>query len=193
MFGFFGLGFLLFAAVIAIAVWIAVKSGQQGSTKLGGFAGCAIALALLVVAGIGAVGCTAIALLNTPNEMVQRGPVKRFELKWDDEHGLHGGESAQEEKGPPRDSKHAVSLRFELDGVDPGQVTRWIREHTDSDIPYTISTTTTIDGEERTVHLEISLPISDDEVRRMREDFHRDFPDLRLPVSVEVEIRRDED
>ena len=28
---------------------------------------------------------------------------------------------------------------------------------------------------------------------RIREDFRRDFPNLRLPASVEVEIRREDD
>lgn len=191
MFGFFGLGFLFFAAVLAVAVWLAVRSGEKGSTKLGGFAGCAIALALLVIAGLGALGCTAIALLNTPNELVRRGPVKSFELHWDDEHGLHEEADAEDAEPGQLDPGHAVSLRFEIAGVEPGQITRWIREHTDSDIPYTITTGTGADGS--VVHLDVSLPITGEEVRRMRADFHRDFPDLRLPVSIKVELEHEDD
>ena len=63
-------------------------------------------------------------------------------------------------------------------------------EHTDSDIPYTITTGTGENG--AVIHLDVSLPITGDEVRRMREDFHRDFPDLRLPISVEVELEHDD-
>lgn len=191
MFGFFGLGFLFFAAVVAVAVWLAVRSGEKGSTKLGGFAGCAIAVALVVSAGMGALGCTAIALLNTPNEIVQRGPVKRFQFRWGEDHREHHATETEEAEAPEQDPEHAVQLRFEIEGVEADEVARWIREHTDSDIPYAISTTTTIDGEERLVHLDVSLPISEDEVRRMREAFHRDFPDLRLPVSIDVELRTD--
>lgn len=190
MFGFFGLGFLLFATIVAVAVWLAVRSGEKGSTKLGGFAGCAIALALLVIAGLGALGCTTIALLNTPNEMVQRGPVKSFEFHWDDEHGLRH-EVGDEDEWEARDEDSAVRLRFEIQGVEPGQVTRWIRENTDGDVSFTI--TTSEDEEGKVVHLDVSLPISEDEVRRFREDFHRDFPDLRLPESIKVELRHEDD
>jgi hypothetical protein len=56
MFGFVLLVFLLLATILAVGVFLAFKSGEQGKTKLGGFAGCAIALALLVIAGLGAVG-----------------------------------------------------------------------------------------------------------------------------------------
>ena len=196
MFGFFGLGFLFFAAVVAVAVWLAVRSGEKGSTKLGGFAGCAIALALLVIAGLGALGCTAIALLNTPNEIVRRGPVKSIELHASDEHGSHGqlekaDEGADEDEAPETDSEHAVSLRFVIEGVEPGQITRWIREHTDGDVSYSITTGAGEDG--NAVHLDISLPITDRELHRMRADFHRDFPNLRLPESIKLELHHDHD
>ena len=190
MFGFFGLGFLFFCTIVAVGVWLAVKSGEQGSTKLGGVAGCAIAFALLVIAGMGALGCTAIALMNTPNEIVRRGPVKRFEMRWGDEHGHEHGD-ADEEGVPAPDPEHAITLRFELEGVEPSQITSWICDNTDHDVPYTI---TTVAGEDGTLlHVDVSLPITAEEVRRIREDFRRDFPNLRLPASVEVEIRREDD
>jgi len=192
MFGFFGLGFLFFCTIVAVGVWLAVKSGEQGSTKLGGVAGCAIAVALLVIAGMGALGCTAIALMNTPNEIVRRGPVKRFEMHWGDDHEHGEADEEAGEKGVPApDAEHAITLRFELEGVEPGQITSWIRDNTDNDVPYTI---TTVAGEDGTVlHVDVSLPITTKEVHKIREDFHRDFPNLRLPESVEVELRHEED
>ena len=148
-------------------------------------------VALVVIAGLGALGCTAIALLNTPNEIVRRGPVKSIELRSGDAHGQHADAVTEEDEEPQTDSEHAVSLRFEIEGVEPGQITRWIREHTDNDVPYTITTGTTEDG--TVVHLDISLPITANELHRIREDFHRDFPDLRLPESIRIEIKHEDD
>lgn len=180
MFGFFGLGFLFFATIVAVAVWLAVRSGEKGSTKLGGFAGCMIALALLVIAGLGALGCTTIAILNTPREIVERGPVKSFEFQLDEE------DDPSDELGEGT----GVRLRFEIEGVEPGQVTRWIRENTDGDVTYTI--TTSEGGDEKAVQLDVSLPITEEELREFREEFRREFPDLRLPVSLKVELRRED-
>jgi len=191
MFGFFGLGFLFFATIVAVAVWLAVRSGEKGSTKLGGLAGCAIALALLVIAGLGALGCTTIALLNMPNEIVQRGPVKSFEFHWDDEHGLRQESNAERDEPGEPDENAGVHLRFEIQGVEPGQITRWIRENTDGDVSYTITTSEDEDG--KSVQLDVTLPISEDELRQFREDFRRDFPDLRLPESIKVELRTEHD
>jgi len=185
MFGLFGFGFLFFCTVLAVAVWLAFRSGEKGTTKLGGFAGCAIALALVFVAGLGALGCTAIALLNTPNELIHRGPVRSLEFHWDHDAGP-GEDGDPADPSTPPDPAHAVTLRFELEGVDAGQVTRWIRDHTDGDVPYTITTGTDEDGS--SVHLEVSLPISRRDLRRFREDFHRDFPDVRLPTRVRIEL-----
>jgi hypothetical protein len=181
LFGFFGLGFLFFATIVAIAVWLALRSGEKGTTKLGGFAGCMIALALLVVAGMGALGCTAIAFLDAPNEIVRRGPVKSFEFHWDDEDGP--SEESSEGTG--------VRLRFEIRGVDPDQVTRWIRDNTDGDVTYSI-TTTESEGE-KSVELDVSIPITEEELREFREEFRREFPDLRLPESLRVELRHEDE
>ncbi|MFN0009579.1 MAG: hypothetical protein ACKVXR_16905 [Planctomycetota bacterium] len=191
MFSFFALGFLFFATIVAVAVWLAVRSGEKGSTKLGGFAGCAIALALLVIAGIGALGCTAIAVFNTPNEIVRRGPVKSFEFNWGHEDGPRQ-ESGEEVPEPEGGGDHGgIRLRFEVRGVEPDQVTRWIRDNTDGDVSYTITSSEDEDG--KSVQLDVSLPISGDELRRFREDFQRDFPDLRLPESIKVELRSEDD
>jgi hypothetical protein len=196
MFAFFGLGFLLFCAIIAVAVFLAVKSGREGSTKLGGFAGCAIALALLVTAGIGAIGCTAIAIVNAPNEFVQRGPVKRLELHLDDDGaparaGGTPGEDEPEDESAPLDEKHAVSLRFDIAGIDSARSRAGSATTRTATSPYTISTEVGEGGE--VLHLDVSLPISRRELRRFRANFHRDFPDVRLPRRVEIELRHEDD
>ena len=190
MFGFFGLGFLLFCTIVAIGVFIAVRSGEHGTTKLGGFAGCAIAFGLFVIAGLGALGCTAIAVLNTPNELVRRGPVKRFEMRAHDDHEIEAGEEDPDAEVDV-DPDHAVTLRFEIEGVDPARITSWIRDNTEGDVPYTITTVENEGGQ--VLHLDVSLPISQRDLREMREEFRREFPNLRLPERIEVEIRREDD
>src|SRR5438034_7536604 len=85
MFAFYLLAFLLVAAVLAVAVFLAFKSGAQGQTKLGGCAGCAIAFALLLVAGLGAVGIGFVALMHLPNQALRRGPFRRFHMEFPEE------------------------------------------------------------------------------------------------------------
>ncbi len=85
MFGFVLLAFLLLGVVLAVAVFFAFKSGNAGQTRLSGPAGCLIALALLVIAGIGAIGLAIVALVTLPAEAMKHGPVKSFELQFPDE------------------------------------------------------------------------------------------------------------
>jgi len=111
MFGFFALGFLFFATVVAVAVWLAVRSGEKGTTKLGGFAGCAIALALLAIAGLGAIGALIVGLVSIPGEAVRHGPVKSFEWHWN-------SDSSDEPKSQEDAPFH---VRVELRGTQDSQ------------------------------------------------------------------------
>jgi hypothetical protein len=80
-------------------------------------------------------------------------------------------------------------MRVELHGTEPGEVTRWLRDHTDGDLAFTVSGRS--DG--GSVYLDIALPISRREIRDIRRDLQRDFPNLRIPDGVKVELKDGDD
>ncbi len=95
MFGFAALAFLMIGVILAVACWVAFRSGASGSTKLGGFAGCMVAVALVFVAGLGAIACLLVVAVTAPAEIARNGPVKKIEAHWPD---LHGGKRDHDEK-----------------------------------------------------------------------------------------------
>jgi hypothetical protein len=185
MFGFVLLAFLLLGVVLAVAIFFAFKSGNAGQTKLSGPAGCFIALALLVIAGIGAIGLTIVALVTLPAEAMKRGPVKSFELRFpEDDLG------AASEGGLRR--VHGPHVTIELRGLqDPSDVMKWLRKRTDSQTNITVHEGKDASGKAITV-IELTLPEGHDVTQRLREtrrDLEEDLPDLRLPKSVKIEFR----
>lgn len=197
MFAFAGFGFLVIAGILAIACWLAFKSGRNGTTKLGGAAGCFIALALVFVAGLAALSCTAIAALNAPNEILRRGPVRRIEAQWPPLHDEHEKdmdgkpEAPDESSEAPEEHAHGLHIRIELDGEDATAVSRWFREHTEGDMTVSIEKLKGANGPRTRVDIE--LPISDDEIREIREQFERDLPELNLPEGVRIELKGEDD
>jgi hypothetical protein len=197
MFAFASLGFFVIAGILAIACWLAFKSGKNGTTKLGGAAGCFIALALVFVAGLAALGCTTIAVLNAPNELLRHGPVKRIEAQWPPLRGDHEENADSKPEAPdespekPEESAHGLHIRIELDGTDTTEVSRWFREHTEGDMTVSIEKLKSADGPRTRVDIE--LPISDDDLREIREQFERDLPNLNLPQGVRIELKGEDD
>lgn len=210
MFGFLLLGFLLFAAVVAVACYLVFKSGEQGKTKLSGCAGCAIGLGLLSFAGLGALGCTAIAILDSGNEAVRHGPIKSFEWRWPqgrhdrdahaDEDGseAHDGESSgdasnRDESDP--DESHSFELRVVVRGsadyAIAGQISRWLHEQTDADV--SVRTRVRIQDGEEVTEIEFGLPLSDEELAEIRRNFERDVSGIPLPEGVRVEMKSPHD
>ncbi len=216
MFGFLLLGFLFFAAIVAVACYLVFKSGEQGKTKLSGCAGCAIGLGLLSFAGLGALGCTAIAILDSGNEAVRHGPIKSFEWRWprdrqdrdahvdedawdahDDESssdGSGGDDASQDESNP--DESHPFELRVVVRGsadyAIAGQISRWLHEQTDADV--SVRTRVRIEDGEEVTELEFGLPLSNEELAEIRRNFERDVSGLPLPEGVRVEMKSpDED
>jgi hypothetical protein len=202
MFGFLVLGFLLIAVVLAIACYLVFRSGEPGKTKLSGCAGCAIGFGLLSLAGIGALGCTAIAFIDAGNEAVRHGPIKSFEWRWPrdrHEHDEDAGEwdegtdesSGDESSAGESDDSHALKLRVVVRGSADysvaGQISRWLQEHTDGDI--TVSTRVRIENGDETTELEFGLPLSREEIEDIREDLERDAAGFELPEGVRVEIK----
>jgi len=182
MFGFVLLAFLLLGVILAVAVFFAFKSGNAGQTKLSGPAGCLIALALLAIAGIGAIGLTIVALVTIPSEMIKHGPVKsaKVEFPEDDKGGVAGA------------GRHGSHLTIELRGAqDASDVMKWLRKRTDSETSIAVHAGRDTSGQPVTV-IELTLPEDHDvtqELRDMRRDLEEDVPDLRLPKSVRIEFR----
>jgi hypothetical protein len=191
MFGFVLLAFLLLAVVLAVAVFFAFKSGQAGQTKLSGPAGCMVALALLLIAGIGAIGLVIVALVTLPSEAVRRGPVKSLEWRFP----AHEDEATSPDS-PARADDQGTSLTIELRGLqDPSEVMKWLRKRTDSGTHIAVHEGKDEDGKPMTV-IELTLPESHDvtrELRDMRRDLEEDEPDLRLPSSVKIVFRGPDD
>ena len=189
MFGFAFLGFLMIGVILAVACWLAFKSGKDGTTKLGGPAGCFMALALVFVAGLGALGCTAIALVNAPGELLRNGPIRKIEAHvhdWNAEHGKPGEPDEAGEAG-----RKGVHFRVEMSGGNAQEISRWFREHTDGDMTVSVTTLAGPDGPRTRVDIE--LPISGSELRDIRRDFERDLPNLKLPNDAQIELKGEDD
>jgi hypothetical protein len=197
MFGFACFGFLMIGVILAVAVWLAFKSGKNGTTKLGGAAGCMISLALVFIAGLAALSCTAIALVNAPNELLRHGPVRRIEAQWPPLRAEHGktadSESPEPDEGKEKDadSEKGLHIQIEMAGGDATEVSRWFREHTDGDMTVSVDTVKGADGPR--TRIDIRLPITEDELRDIRRDFERDLPNLNLPDGIRVELKGDDD
>ena len=190
MFGFTCLSFLMLLVIVAIATWLVFRSQEPGKTRLSGCAGCAVGLALLLIAGLGALGCTAVALVSAPDELVRRGPFERFEFRWPKERGADAGADRWRD-GPFAEGSAAIlrlTLREGGSATDvAGRVSSWLREETDRDLSIRIRTVTTERGEREVI--EFALPLSQAELEEVRDDLERAFPRLSIPSGVEAEIR----
>jgi len=185
MFGFALLAFLILALILAAAIYFAFRSGEQGKTKLSGCAGCAIALALLFIAGLGAAGLVFVSVLSLPNEAVRHGPVKAFEFHWD--------EAAPSPDEPAREAAASpLHIRVEMRGVkDHSEIMKWLRKRTKSETHIAVHEETDADGSSFTV-AELSVPVTKNQRRELRDlqrDLERDLPDLHFPSGVRVELR----
>jgi hypothetical protein len=204
MFGFAAFAFLIVCAILAIATFLVFKSGAQGETKLGGCAGCAIAFALVLVAGLAAAMCAGVMVVNTQSELVRRGPVRSVELDFG-EHGgdfdvapapdmespadagesrEHGGDSVD----APADKRHAVHLKLVIRGDGyPTAISDWVRENTEGDVSVTMKT----EGD-RTV-VDFGLPITREELRQFKRELESSIPGMKLPKGIKIEIKDDSD
>ena len=195
MFGFAFLGFLMIGVILAVACWLAFKSGKDGTTKLGGPAGCFMALALMFVAGLGALGCAAIALVNAPGELLRNGPIRKIEAHVHDWKAEHEGADEADEPGEHGERGEAerkgVHFRIEMTGGNAQEISRWFREHTDGDMTVSVTTLAGPDGPRTRVDIE--LPIPESELREIRRDFERDLPNLKLPNDVRIELKGADD
>lgn len=184
------LGYLFLLAVLAVAALIVVRSAKDG--KAGGCTGCAIALAIVVAAGLGAVGCTAATLVAAGSDLIQNGPIRsiRFERVVDRNTGRELGRSWRTE--PAYQGQYPVRLQIALEGnVDVGRIARWIRDELDGDVSLSYEVVETPDG--RRTELDIGLPIDPDEMADFERELRRELPELELPEAIRIEIRSPED
>jgi hypothetical protein len=216
MFGFTCLSFLMLLVILAIASWLVFRSGEKGSTRLSGCAGCAIGFALLAIAGLGALGFLAVAVVSAPVEMVRHGPFRKFEFHWpkdgdEDRSSRRGAPDAPREPGAPGepdapgeprelgepDASDRYPARLSLTlregsnvGEIAGAISEWLREESDGDLDVRVRSESTFDGE--VTRLEFRLPVSRAELEELRDELRRELPRLRLPESLEIEVRGDE-
>lgn len=201
MFGFTCLAFLLVCVVLAIATWILVRSGEQGTTKINGSAGCAIAFGLVCVALLMALGTAVVMFLEAQNEFVRRGPVKSFEFSFDDdgqEHGLQRvepddpdaehGEDMQDESAGVETDEVRINVHFLMrDAGAIGELIDQLRELTDGDLTTSIDTIQTDEGE-FTV-LDVTVPIPRADLDEFKAGLREAWPDFKLPQGGKIELR----
>lgn len=207
MFGYLFLVFCAICVVLAIAVWILVKSGPAGTTKLNGSAGCAIACALVFVAGLMALGCAVVMVVNIPNEWLRRGPFKTIELhhatREAREHGA--STSADESGGDTRDdaptdastprapdtttgAETEVTVRFLLrDAGTVGEILKSVRELAPGDVTTSVASVQTDDGTFTEVLVRLRIPRSDFD--EFKHDLEQEWPDFELPEGGKIELR----
>jgi hypothetical protein len=221
MFGFTVLAFLIVCAILAIATYLVFNSGEQGKTKLGGCAGCAVGFALLAIAGFAAAICAFVMLVTTKSELVRHGPIKSIELELGDHDdadakgGAKGSndrdasseagdlESQKPGAAGPTDRSSGV-LRPVIEGSSEKQqmvhlklVIRGkdypasISEWMRENTQGDVSVTITTQGD-RTI-VDYGFPISREDLKKLRRDFKQALPGMQLPKGVKVEIKDADD
>jgi hypothetical protein len=205
MFGFTAFAFLVVCAIIALATFLIFKSGEQGTTKLGGCAGCAVGFALIVVAGLATLVTFVVMASTAQSELVRSGPLRKLELRMgdhDDEdahdadrtepESTPGAPAEHGEPGAPAPAKpdhdHAVHLKLTVRGKDaPAEISRWMRENTEGDLVVSITTS----GD--TTVMDYGLPISREQLEELRKNLREAIPGMQLPKGVKIEIKESDE
>jgi hypothetical protein len=217
MFGFTVVAFLLVCTILAVATLLVFKSGERGTTKLGGCAGCAIGFALLAIAGLAALITVGVMLLTARSEIVRNGPIRSLELELDqDDNGArqapgnraaepdHGADEStngetdkslhpvapesSEAPSAAKDTGHAVHLKLVIRGKEyPAAISDWIRDHTDGDVSVTVS-----HQGDRTI-VDLGLPFTRDELKQFKHDMKKSLPGMKLPKGIKVDIKDADD
>lgn len=209
MFGFTCLAFLMVCVVIAIATLLVFKSGEKGTTKLGGFAGCMVGLGLVVIAGCMVAGTVVVMTLGAWNEAVRRGPVKSFEFHFGDGRHLQGSQTEKARRDEPselsaedREAGHELTGGMDAPPAGKGRieiivvlrddgaaqkVIGWVRDHVEADLAMEWDEVTTDEGEFSRVTFTAELDT--DEIERVKRDLEHDFPGFELPTGGRIELR----
>jgi hypothetical protein len=200
LFGFGCLAFVLICTVIAIALFFIFKSGEKGSTKLGGCAGAAIGCALVFVACLAALFVFFVAAATAKSELVKNGPVKSFEFELEPDSrppappGMPG-QARPDRQGLDRQglAPHTLAvLRVELrGGADANdisnRVTDWLRDNTDGQIAVHSQR---VDKNGVTT-LEFGVDVDQGQLDDLRRGLRQAVPGWRLPKRAKVEIKNE--
>ena len=193
LFGFACLVFLGISTTLAVAAFLVFKSGEKGSTKLGGCAGAAIGCALVFIACLAAFGVALVAAATAKSELVKHGPVQSFEFELQPDSGppppMPG--SGQSNLAPPAQNWSAT-LRVELRGsADVSDITSrisdWLRDNTDGQISVHTRKLEKGGG----TMLEFGLDVDRAQLDDLRRGLRQAVPDWRLPKRVKVEIKNE--
>ena len=190
MFGFGCLAFVLICTILAVACYFVFRSGEQGKTKLGAPAGCLVGCALMFVALLAAMGVALVLCLHVPQEMVRRGPFKRFEFDLEPR-----GEQAPAPDAPGalpgmRHARLTVELKSDEGWADLSEdITTWLREQVSGDIGVRVETRMRPGGPVTALVFEVD--VEEQELQDLRRELREVLPTMRLPRHVEAELKDD--
>jgi hypothetical protein len=218
MFGFTVVAFLFVCTILAVATLLVFKSGEKGTTKLGGCAGCAIGFALLAIAGLAALITVGVMLLTARSEIVRNGPIRSLELDLDhddkDAHEAPGNRGAEPDHGAEesangetdkslnpvapnaseapsaaaQDAGHAVHLKLVIRGKEYPAA---ISDWIRDHTDGDVSVTVSHQGD-RTI-VDLGLPFTRDELKQFKHDMKKSLPDMKLPKGIKVDIKDADD
>jgi hypothetical protein len=192
MFGFGCLGFVLICTILAVACYFVFRSGEQGKTKLGAPAGCLVGCALVFVALLSAMGMALVLCFHVPQEMVRRGPFKRFEFDLEPR-GEPAPATAPEQPDAPAGKRHARLTVEVKSGADwaglSADISSWLREQVSSNFGVRVETRTRPDGPVTALVFEID--VDEAELQDLRRELREVLPTMRLPRHVEAELKDD--
>lgn len=175
------LGFLLLLAFAAIVGFRGLARSANGERSVAhAVAGVGMALAIVFLAGLGALGCSAATTAMTAHHLLVNGPLHTIEL----ERGpfpaayaaLHG-----------LDRDHQLHLRVKVEGArDFERLRRWLEHETHGAVSFKVSSQR--EGGQEYSLLDFALPVDQHELSRLEREIQHDFPWLELPESLRLEL-----
>lgn len=216
-FGFTCVGFLAICVVLAVAIWIFVRSGEKGATKLNGAAGCAIGGALIVIAGLMALGCAVVLALDVAREAKNEFRESLAEFQFDTLESETGENADEHDDTSLEDSTHEhahsggvgattpseafprveLHVRFHSNGDEASeaavsQARHWLRANVNAD--QTTRHEFGEDGSDSHGNLpstvDISFELSPEEAAAFETALREKWPDLKLTGGATIELRR---
>jgi hypothetical protein len=196
-------GFLSLLALLSLAVTKTVN--PDGQSTRGCFGGCAAALALVFLAGVGAVGLGTFVVASAVGTAVDHNPIERIEIRRGSPHGdaldvetyetVDALDALDALEHFENDDKHGpVHLLFTMRGNAGQELIELVKEvvhidHQEIEEFVTIHTRTGSDGEEFQI-VEFQLPFGDKDLNELEREIERELDGLEidLPDSIVVEF-----
>lgn len=177
-------GFLALLGVLALAVTKAVN--PDGRTARGFFGGCASALALLFLCGVGATGLGIFVGATAVGTAIDKNPIEKIEIR-------RGPPELPSDDTVAQDWRHGpVHLLFTVRGNAGDELVEMVREvvevdHHEFDQYVTIHDRIGSDGAPFQI-VEFRLPLTDEDLEEIKREIERELDGLRirLPESVAI-------